>query len=380
MCCPLANASAQRLQELCLQLCQEISKDPLCLDEFTSSLDRDSAKHMCLGIAAFLRRANITASTPSRGIVVATIHEDILQWLAPDWVLHSKRGRVFDFDGSLPTAEDLENLQETTTSSALKLDAQTISTLLTPPKLDLTLRPLDQVGSTKMSRKTYEEVFAEHHYLTGTLPPMFGLLARDSCGMPVAFHSVSQLAGAGMGNITLREARFVVLPEFQGLGLVRLSDQVGEVLLSSGMRFFSKTAHPRLGNYRDISSLWKANTTNHRATKGTLSSSFAWRKPSMTVSDAADQEEKTRKCFSHKFVGKSQGDGNDSLIPKGPSMTRFAVEARNIRGAAKKRKAEEMESETGHNVLTMLNAPSTPDPRHSTDDVVLTPDEKSLRV
>lgn len=365
---------AEVARTLFAALSEKTSNTPLCLDEFTSSLDRESAKRMCLGIAAYLRRAHTTPNASSCGIVVATIHEDILQWLAPDWVLHSKRGRVFDFDGSVPKAEDLEKLQDTSSSSVVKLDEEAIRALLTPPQLDLTLRPLDQVGSTKISRQIYEEVFAEHHYLTGTLPAMFGLLVRDSSGMPVAFHSVSQLAGAGMGNITLREARFVVLPEYQGLGLVRLSDIIGEVLLSSGMRFFSKTAHPRLGNYRDNSMLWKASSTNHKATKETLSSSFAWRRSTTAVA-AVEKEEKARKCFSHKFVGKEQGDGNDSLIPKGPSTTRYAVEARSKR----KRKAEEMTPAATQNVLAMLSAPSTPDPRSSPNDIVLTPDEKSSR-
>eukprot|EP00928_Gymnodinium_smaydae_P087384 TRINITY_DN71655_c0_g1_i1.p1 TRINITY_DN71655_c0_g1~~TRINITY_DN71655_c0_g1_i1.p1 ORF type:complete len:807 (-),score=94.07 TRINITY_DN71655_c0_g1_i1:122-2299(-) len=307
----------------------------LCLDEFTSLLDRESAKRTCLGVAAFLRRVfPASCCAARRGIVIATIHEDVLQWLGPDWIVHTKRGRAYRFDGDVPSADRFDSMRSPSNVDGLRKEQ--ILSLLSPPKLLLTLRPLDPLGSGRRSKQIYEEVFAEHHYLTGASPLMFGLLVRNSWGAPVAFHAVSPLPGGGMGNITVREARFVVLPEFQGLGLARLSDVIGEVLLESGMRFLSKTAHPRLGCYRDCSSLWKGTTANHKASAGSLASSTSCKK---TISDRSEQHgTKPRVCFSHQFVGKSQGDGNDCLLPASPSTSRYAIKARAEREAAKKKR------------------------------------------
>jgi GNAT superfamily N-acetyltransferase len=94
-----------------------------------------------------------------------------------------------------------------------------------------------------------------------------------------------------------RESRTVVLPDFQGLGIgVRVSDAVGEIFKSQGLRYFSKTAHPRMGSYRDQSPLWKPTTKNHMSRKDYI--------------PERDTKEKNyrmlhahRWCYSHEYVG-----------------------------------------------------------------------------
>ena len=52
-----------------------------------------------------------------------------------------------------------------------------------------------------------------------------------------------------------REHRLVVLPDFQGLGIgPKFSDFFGCMHLRQGLRFSSRTAHPRLGGYRQHAS------------------------------------------------------------------------------------------------------------------------------
>merc|ERR1719499_2536481 len=68
------------------------------LDEFTSSLDRRTAKAVCHGVARWLRATPL----PVR-LVVATVHYDILPW-----VFESATGEVTSFEGDAPTAEDVD--------------------------------------------------------------------------------------------------------------------------------------------------------------------------------------------------------------------------------------------------------------------------------
>ena len=70
-----------------------------------------------------------------------------------------------------------------------------------------------------------------------------------------------------MPSGTLKNAyrghRTVVLPDYQGLGIgVRMGDAIGEIHLSEGKRYYSKTTHPRMGKYRNSSPLWRATKKN----------------------------------------------------------------------------------------------------------------------
>jgi len=54
-----------------------------------------------------------------------------------------------------------------------------------------------------------------------------------------------------------REHRTVMMPDFQGLGIgTCMSNAVAAAMLRRGLRYFSRTAHPRFGNHRQKSDLW----------------------------------------------------------------------------------------------------------------------------
>jgi len=70
-----------------------------------------------------------------------------------------------------------------------------------------------------------------------------------------------------MPSGTLKNAyrghRTVVLPDYQGLGIgVRLSDAIGQIHIEEGKRYFSKTTHPRMGEYRNKSAKWRSTSKN----------------------------------------------------------------------------------------------------------------------
>lgn len=55
-------------------------------------------------------------------------------------------------------------------------------------------------------------------------------------------------------------------PTSQGLGIgPRLSDKVASTIIARGLRYMSRTAHPRFGAYRKASPLWEPTTANETA-------------------------------------------------------------------------------------------------------------------
>ena len=65
-----------------------------------------------------------------------------------------------------------------------------------------------------------------------------------------------------------RFTRVVVLPEFQGMGLAgRCIDTLAEYYHKRGVKIYSATFHPKLGEYRERSELWEASSMNLKAHK-----------------------------------------------------------------------------------------------------------------
>ena len=77
---------------------------------------------------------------------------------------------------------------------------------------------------------------------------------------------------------------------------MRISDAVGEMMLAEGCRYFSKTAHPRMGAYRENSPLWRPTTKN----KMTRQDYKSGRK---TKEVAYKHLHADRLTFSHEYVG-----------------------------------------------------------------------------
>jgi GNAT superfamily N-acetyltransferase len=106
-------------------------------------------------------------------------------------------------------------------------------------------------------------LFKEHHYLDGNI----NKAARCYVGIwndeIIAFNAALTLPNGNMKN-AWRGHRTVILPDFQGMGIgVRFSDAIGQIYIEQGLRYFSRTAHPRMIWYRENSPLWKP-TSKHK--------------------------------------------------------------------------------------------------------------------
>lgn len=136
-------------------------------------------------------------------------------------------------------------------------------------------------------------MFAEHHYLNTSLTKACRSFVGLWDGKIVAFGS-SMTMPCGTITGAWREHRTVILPDFQGMGMgVRFSDAIGEIHLAEGYRYFSRTAHPRMGFYREKSPLWKGTSKNKKLrTDITHENLFN--------NHYADNK---RVCFSHEYIG-----------------------------------------------------------------------------
>ena len=138
--------------------------------------------------------------------------------------------------------------------------------------------------------------FAPHHYLSSSYKGQKAWLAIDIYDRPVAFSSIMAFPSGSFKN-GWREHRTVVIPQYQGLGLgVRMSDwtahYVSAILLDGQGRYFSKTVHPRMGEYREHSPLWKPTSKNRVA---------------RTAKEAENVHKgyslKPRLSYSHEYIG-----------------------------------------------------------------------------
>lgn len=193
------------------------------IDEFTSVVDRNVGISVSRALGRYVRDAGL------KRVVLSTCHRDILPWLEPDWII--------DLDIRAWALRPRECLQ----------------------------RP-DLMVEVYAGSPNAWQVFGRHHYLTATIAKssrcFVAVINDELCGFAssIAFPN-GYLKKAWRGH------RTVVLPDFQGLGIgVRLSDFVAETHRQEGKRYFSRTAHPRMNEYRSASPLWReaAHSNEHR--------------------------------------------------------------------------------------------------------------------
>lgn len=63
--------------------------DEAIIDEFTSVVDRDVAKTMCIATKKAMQK------NPQKKLVVVTCHYDVVDWLEPDWVFNTRENKTF---------------------------------------------------------------------------------------------------------------------------------------------------------------------------------------------------------------------------------------------------------------------------------------------
>lgn len=148
--------------------------DQVVIDEFTSVVDRQVAK---VGAAAFAKSWRRKARATKRGqVVLLSCHYDIISWLQPDWIFDTRTNQ-FTWRCQRPR-----------------------------PKVELNIVETNW---------RYWPLFEPHHYLK--LPNM--IAATCYVGFvndePVAHVAISPRPGFK----EVRAARFVVMPDWQGIGV-----------------------------------------------------------------------------------------------------------------------------------------------------------------
>jgi GNAT superfamily N-acetyltransferase len=180
-----------------------VDERPLvAFDEFSSVVDRQVGRigaHAC---------AKAVRSRPGKRFVAVTCHEDVLDWLQPDWVLEPHIGK-FSWR---------EHRQ----------------------------RPSVELKIVRCTREAWQW-FAPHHYLSGDLHKASRCFVGLIGGQPAAFGAVIHFPHPRTDAIW-RIHRLVVLPDYQGLGLGAHSfpEALGGVVRAIGKRLTVTTSHPAL--------------------------------------------------------------------------------------------------------------------------------------
>ncbi len=219
----------------------------VAFDEFTSVVDRTVAKIGSAAVAKGIREGKIGCR-----FVAVTCHYDVIDWLAPDWVI------------------DLAS--KTFQRRCLR-------------------RPPIELELVRCSARAWT-LFAKHHYLSGTLNPM----AR--CYMALWREPVAELSPSERGQVegrisgeeqsknphpnplpmgevaapvafcaTLptfgrkghwRISRIVTLPDYQGIGIgMRVVEAIGDLHRLSHQRLSITASHPAVIGHCESSSKWR---------------------------------------------------------------------------------------------------------------------------
>jgi ABC-type lipoprotein export system ATPase subunit/GNAT superfamily N-acetyltransferase len=247
------------------EMAASLDQNIFTIDEFTSVVDRDTAKSLALSVRRYYNQRGTTDP-----LYIASCHRDIIDWLDPDWVYDT----------------DLQKLD----------NRRLLHRLGRRPNITLTIQS---------TGPHYWEIFRRHHYLDTTMSRSVHCYVGLIGDKPVAFHAAIHSTNRDIHSYW-RGHRTVVLPEFQGMGIgTAFSDAIAEMYVSRGLRYFSKTAHPSFGEHRERSPLWRATSTNRKSRKssyllkdGTIRSMPGYGGNAQIALRDAD-----RVCYSHEYIG-----------------------------------------------------------------------------
>ena len=185
-------------------------KELAVVDEFTSVIDRTVAKIGSAAIAKTVRRRK-------QRVIAVTCHEDVADWLQPDWTYRP----------------DVNALARG---------------CLQRPSINLEVR---RVHSSAWA------IFRKHHYLSAEINKAAACFVATWDDRPVAFASCLHFPHPKCPN-TKREHRTVCLPDFQGVGIGNaLSDWLASLCTARGARYLSLTSHPSMIRARSKSKHWR---------------------------------------------------------------------------------------------------------------------------
>jgi ABC-type ATPase involved in cell division len=232
--------------------------DGAVVDEFTSVVNRTVAKSASIALCKMVKRKEY------KNIVIATCHSDVLEWLTPDWTYNT----------------------DTLEMSVGRYHR----------------RPTIRFRIFEAHHGLWK-AFSRHHYLSQDLnlacKCFKAVMDKEVIGFSASLSLPGRIPPLYIGDKRnkFRESRTVILPDYQGIGIgVRFSDAIGEYWLNEGYRYFSKTAHIRMGEYRQKSDLWRPTSTNLKSREKSQQRS----KKEMWYHLSLDTK---RLCYSHEYIG-----------------------------------------------------------------------------
>lgn len=166
------------------------------VDEFTSVVDRTVARIGSTAVAKTVRKLG-------RRFVAVTCHEDVEEWLQPDWVFR-------------PATREFT-------------------------RRSLQRRPAIKLEVARVHHSAWD-LFKHHHYLTANIAKAAVCFVAFWDGVPVAFDAWLPFVGRARAR---RGHRTVCLPDYQGVGIgAALFAHNASMWRALGYRAFSCTAHP----------------------------------------------------------------------------------------------------------------------------------------
>lgn len=173
------------------------NNDIVCIDEWTSVVDRTVAKAMSFCLQKFARKHN-------KKIILLSCHNDVLEWLNPDWMIDCNEQKF------------LKRANE-----------------------DFFFQPREQLrfDIRKIGRQSWK-YFSKYHYLSERLPGgqiyLYGLFHESK---QIGFQCFANYTPTRKGQLPIYHSnRTVIHPDYQGLGL-------GIKLINDSSRVF-KQEHP----------------------------------------------------------------------------------------------------------------------------------------
>ena len=197
-------------------------KDNAVIDEFTSVVNRECAISCSNSIQKYIRNKKL------KNIVFCSCHYDIIEYLQPDWIYNT-------------------DTKELSVGRSVR------------QKPDIVLKV------NKCCTEVWQ-FFRQHHYLSSDILKSADCYVITWNNKLVAFASVRPMPGKFIENKkAYMEHRFVVLPDYQGLGIGnKISEYFGDLYTRQGYLYYARTANPRMGIHRDNhSELWQACSGNH---------------------------------------------------------------------------------------------------------------------
>jgi len=231
-------------------------EDDAIIDEFTSVVDRNVAKSCSGAISRHIRKDGL------KNLVFASCHYDIIEWLQPDWVFDTNINRLTVGRGS------------------------------DRPQIELEVVPCSTEAWS---------IFCNHHYLSASINKSAWCWFVVWEGKIVGFTSAITYPSVTV-KLAWREHRTVIFPDFQGLGIgVKVSDAIGEMFKQWGRRYFSKTSHTRMGEYRNQSVKWKP--TTHNMEDRSKQYERQMKKQNSFFHKDLIEKHRNRICYCHEYIG-----------------------------------------------------------------------------